>query len=155
MISWLNVPFGILCIFVFLRFFDERVERHPHRVDYAGSLFLAGGIGTLMFVLVMLGSLSVPLTIALAAIAAILITPRSSSTNFHGRSNTMLPVRLYQIRVIRVAWAWAEASRPWRGALDGHHRVLARPSCKARWGSPTVLAGTTLGVTSAMWTVGS
>ena len=39
-----------------VRFFDERVEPHAHRIDYPGSFLLAGGVGTLMFVLVMLGT---------------------------------------------------------------------------------------------------
>ncbi len=57
-IFWLNVPFGILCI-VRDRAVLPRTGRapQPHRIDYAGSLLLAGGIGTLMFVLVMLGNI--------------------------------------------------------------------------------------------------
>ena len=55
-IFWINVPFGILCI-VRDRILFQRADRaHAHRIDYAGSVLLAGGVGTLMFVLVMLGS---------------------------------------------------------------------------------------------------
>ena len=46
-IFWVNVPFGILCIIIIARFFDERIERQAHRIDYAGSVLLAAGIGTL------------------------------------------------------------------------------------------------------------
>src|SRR5258707_3685633 len=54
-IFWLNVPFGILCIAVILRYFHEIVEPHAQSHDYLGSFLLATGAGSLMFVLVMLG----------------------------------------------------------------------------------------------------
>ncbi|MGA2395714.1 MAG: MFS transporter, partial [Candidatus Lustribacter sp.] len=72
-IFWINVPFGILCIAVIMRYFHERIEPHSHRIDYAGSLLLAAGAGTLMFVLVMLGNLPGVIASALTVIGAILI----------------------------------------------------------------------------------
>jgi MFS family permease len=100
-IFWINVPFGLLCIVVIVRFFNERIEPHTQTIDYGGSLLLAGGAGTLMFVLVMLGNLPGELAIGLSIVAAILIawlivhelrTPQP-----------IMPLRLFRIRVIGIS----------------------------------------------------
>ncbi|GAA1780911.1 MDR family MFS transporter [Nocardioides hankookensis] len=38
-----NLPLGLLAASMIWRNFDERVERRPHRIDYAGSVLLTGG----------------------------------------------------------------------------------------------------------------
>ncbi len=55
------------------RYFDERIERHPHRIDYAGAALLAAGTGTLMFVLIMAGNLPAPVETGLGALSVLLI----------------------------------------------------------------------------------
>src|ERR1700733_3555674 len=54
-IFWINVPVGLACIAVMVRVYHETIARVAHQIDYAGSLMLAIGVGTLMFVLVMAG----------------------------------------------------------------------------------------------------
>jgi EmrB/QacA subfamily drug resistance transporter len=43
LIFFVNIPLGLLAGWVLWRRFDERVERRRHRIDYVGSLLLAGG----------------------------------------------------------------------------------------------------------------
>ena len=148
-IFWLNVPFGILCIGVFVRFFDERVEPHPHRIDYAGSILLALGTGTLMFVLVTLGSLATGLTVGLSVVAAVLIVVLIAH-ELH-TPEPMLPLRLYRLRIITVANSGNFAM----GALAMGITAFLPTFVQGAMGLSTVLAGATLGVMSAMWTVGS
>lgn len=148
-IFWINVPFGILCIAVILRYFHERIEPRSHRIDYAGSLLLAGGAGGLMFVLVMLGTLPATLAEALAAVSAILIgllirhelrTPEP-----------MIPVRLYVVRIIGIANTGNFAI----GAFSMGITAFLPTYVQGAMGLSALLAGTTLGITSASWTVGA
>lgn len=148
-IFWLNVPFGILCIVVFVRFFAERVEPHPHRIDYAGSILLALGTGTLMFVLVTLGSLSTALAMVLSVLAVLLIAVLI--VHELRTPEPMLPLRLYRLRIITVANSGNFAM----GALSMGITAFLPTFVQGAMGLSTVLAGATLGVTSGMWTVGS
>jgi MFS family permease len=77
-IFWINVPVGIACIAVVARALHEHVTQIAHRIDYLGSVLLALGVGTLMYVLVMAGelapALAIPLTVgAVLAIALLLV----------------------------------------------------------------------------------
>ena len=42
-IFFVNLPIGAAALWMFLRRFEERVERAPHRIDVLGSLLLTGG----------------------------------------------------------------------------------------------------------------
>ena len=148
-IFWINVPFGILCIAMLLRYFDERVEPQPHRIDYAGSLLLAGGAGALMFVLVMLGNLPGSVALALAAIGAILIA--LLIVHELRTPEPMLPVRLYAVRIIAIANAGNFAM----GALSMGITAFLPTYVQGSMGLSAVLAGATLGITSAAWTLGA
>lgn len=46
-IFFVNLPLGVLALWVLVRRFHEDVERRPHRIDYAGATLLAVG-GTLL-----------------------------------------------------------------------------------------------------------
>ena len=148
-IFWLNVPFGILCLFVIARFFDERVEHREHTIDYLGSLLLAGGTGTLMFVLVMLGSLPAPMAVALAALAIALIAWLIAHEL--RMPEPMLPLKLYHVRIIAIA----NSANFVMGALSMGITAFLPTYVQGAMGLSAVLAGSTLGVTSAAWTVGS
>src|SRR5665213_658846 len=148
-IFWVNVPFGILCIAMVVRFFDERVERHPHRIDYAGSFLLAAGTGTLMFVLGMAGNLPGSIAIALSALAAILIG--ALIAHELRAAEPMMPLRLFRIRVIGVANAANFAI----GAMMMGITAFLPTYVQGAMGLSAVVAGATLGVTSAAWTLGA
>lgn len=148
-IFWLNVPFGIACIAAFVRFFDERVAHHTHRMDYAGSLLLAVGTGLLMFVLVMLGSLPGALAGALGLLAAVLIAVLIGHEL--RTPEPMMPLRLLRVRVIGIANAGNFAV----GALAMGITAFLPTYVQGSMGLSPVLAGTTLGVMSASWTAGA
>ncbi len=148
-IFWLNVPFGILCLLVIARCFDERVEQHNHSIDYLGSLLLAGGTGTLMFVLVMLGSIPVTLTIVLAIVAVVLIACLIAH-ELH-TPEPMMPLKLYYLRVIAIANSGNFAM----GALSIGITAFLPTYVQGAMGLSAVLAGSTLGITAGSWTIGS
>jgi EmrB/QacA subfamily drug resistance transporter len=148
-IFWLNVPFGILCIWLVVHYFDERIERHPHRIDYAGSILLAAGIGTLMFALIMAGNLPVALeallgTIALALMVWLVVHELQTP-------EPMMPLRLFRVRVIGVANAGNFAT----GALAMGITAFLPTYVQGAMGRSAILAGATLGATSLGWTVGA
>jgi len=100
-IFWINVPVGILCIAIMQRVFHEKVTPVAHTIDYAGSLLLAAGVGTLMFVLVMLGNIAPTAAIALGLVSLALL----ALLLWHElrTSEPMMPLFLYKIRLIAVA----------------------------------------------------
>lgn len=74
-IFYINIPLGLLAIFMVGRSLSEQVERREHHIDYAGSALLALGVGLLILELLAGGVdwpwLSLPslLIIAVSAIA--------------------------------------------------------------------------------------
>jgi EmrB/QacA subfamily drug resistance transporter len=148
-IFWLNVPFGILCIAVILRYFHETVEPHAQSIDYLGSFLLATGVGSLMFVLVMLGTIPVALASALSIVAAILIA--ALIVHELRTEHPMMPLRLFRIRVIGVANAGNFAIGAQAIGITAFLPVYVQGSM----GLSAILAGSCLGLMSLNWTIGS
>jgi EmrB/QacA subfamily drug resistance transporter len=76
-IFFVNLPIGAAALWMFIRKFDERVERAPHRIDVLGSLLLTGGAVLLLLGLLEGGvrwSWSSGTSIALFAASAVLLT---------------------------------------------------------------------------------
>ena len=148
-IFWLNVPFGILCIFVIVQYFHETIERHAQTIDYAGSILLATGAGSLMFVLVMLGNIPIALAIGLSIAAVILIV--ALIVHELRTEHPMMPLRLFHMRVIGVANAGNFAI----GAQSIGLTAFLPTYVQGSMGLSAIMAGTCLGLTSLSWTVGS
>jgi hypothetical protein len=51
-VFWVNLPVGAVSIAMFAIFLPERIERRPHRIDYAGAVLLIVGVGAPMLALV-------------------------------------------------------------------------------------------------------
>lgn len=148
-IFWINVPVGIACIAVVLRAYRERIELIAHAIDYAGSALLALGIGTMMYVLVMLGNMPIATelllgSVALVAIGALIVHELRTV-------EPMLPMSLYRIRVIAVA----NAGNFCMGAMVMGISAFLPSFVQGAMGGSAVAAGTVLGSIFVAWTCGS
>lgn len=47
-IFYINIPLGLLAAVLIIRNFDEKVERHTHRIDYAGAALLTASLTLLI-----------------------------------------------------------------------------------------------------------
>ena len=69
-IFFVNLPIGAAALWMFVRRFEERVARAPHRIDVLGSLLLSGG-GVLLLLGLLEGGVrwawASPISIALFA----------------------------------------------------------------------------------------
>jgi EmrB/QacA subfamily drug resistance transporter len=97
-VFWINVPFGLVAMTMLAVTLRERVEPRAHRLDYAGSLLMMLGTGTLLFLLVRATALDWGWTAGLAAGALVLLGWFVA----HERvtPEPMLPLRLWANRVI-------------------------------------------------------
>lgn len=148
-IFWINVPVGIACIAVVARALHEHVTQIAHRIDYLGSVLLALGVGTLMYVLVMAGelapALAIPLTVgAVLAIALLLVHELRAP-------EPMMPLFLYHIRVIVVGTFGNFCI----GAMTMGISVFLPTFVQGALGGSAVMAGSVLGAFFVAWTIGS
>jgi EmrB/QacA subfamily drug resistance transporter len=148
-IFWINVPFGLACIAIVLRFFHERVRSIAHAIDYPGSFLLAIGVGGLMFVLVMAGKLSAAATVALTlfslGVIAVLLIHEARARE------PILPLELYRHPVIALANGGSFAI----GAMLMGVSAFLPTYVQGAMGRTAVVAGTVLGVQSIAWVAGS
>jgi multidrug resistance protein len=148
-IFWINVPFGLACIAIVLRFFSERVTAVTHEIDYAGSLLLAFGVGLLMFVLVMAGNLAAPAFVVLTGVSLIAI---AVLLRHEARvAEPILPLELYRQPIIVLANAGNFAM----GAMLMGVSAFLPTYVQGAMGLTAVLAGTVLGVLMVAWVAGS
>jgi EmrB/QacA subfamily drug resistance transporter len=148
-IFWINVPVGLACVAIVLRFFDERVEHVAHAIDYTGALLLALGVGALMFVLVMAGSLSAATTVALGVASAIAI---AALLRHEARTpEPILPLAFYRHPVIALANGGNFAI----GAMLMGISAFLPTYVQGAMGMTAVVAGSVLGALMVAWVGGS
>jgi EmrB/QacA subfamily drug resistance transporter len=148
-IFWVNVPFGILCIGVLLRYFNETVERRTHTIDYLGSILLALSIGMLMYVLVSFGTLpgGVLATLGVAALVlSVLLIAHELRT-----PEPMLALALMRTRIIGIA----NSGNFMIGALTMGITAFLPTYVQGAMGGSAIVAGASLGVMSAAWVAGA
>jgi EmrB/QacA subfamily drug resistance transporter len=148
-IFWINVPVGLACVAIVVRAYHENIVRIAHRIDYIGSLLLALGVGTLMFVLVMAGNMPVAPGILLAGVAIIAL----AVLVWHEMRTAapMIPLSLYRIRVIAIA----NAGNFIVGAMVIGISVFMPTFVQGAMGRSAVIAGTVLGSIFIGWLCGS
>jgi EmrB/QacA subfamily drug resistance transporter len=148
-IFWINVPVGIACITVVVRAFHENIARVAHRIDYLGSALLALGVGTLMYVLVMLGNMPVGTAVPLAGGAVVVL----ALLLWHElrAPEPMMPLFLYRIRTIAVA----NAGNFFLGAMMMGITAFMPTFVQGAMGRSAVVAGLVLGSIFVGWTCGS
>src|SRR5688500_102779 len=103
-VFYINLPIGLIAMFLIWRFFKERSERREHVLDYLGTVLLSGGA-----VSILLGLLHgvdaygwvAPETLALFGLGAVLI---GAFIVQEGRApEPVLPLWLFRNKVIAVA----------------------------------------------------
>lgn len=71
MVFWINLPFGLIAAAILIWALHEKVERHPHPIDWGGSALMCVGTCTLMFALAQASTLSLATLIGLIVVALI------------------------------------------------------------------------------------
>jgi EmrB/QacA subfamily drug resistance transporter len=149
LVFWVNVPIGLTCIAALAFFLHENVKPREHRIDYAGSVLLALGAGTLMFALVLAGSLSGGVVAALFAAAVLVLV---MLLVYESRvPEPMLPLKLWNKRVI----ALGNVGCFCLGWLLMGVSAFMPTYVQAVMGDPAIVAGVILGSMSICWTLGS
>jgi EmrB/QacA subfamily drug resistance transporter len=148
-IFWINVPVGIGCVAIVVRALHENVARVAHRIDYLGSLLLALGVGTLMYVLVMVGNMPGAVAGVLGGAAFVVL----AWLIVHERRapEPMMPLGLYRIRIIALANSGNFAI----GAVMMGVSAFLPTYVQGAMGRSPVVAGAVLGVVFIGWTCGS
>jgi EmrB/QacA subfamily drug resistance transporter len=103
-IFFVNVPIALVAAWMLQRRFHEDVERRPHRIDYAGSLLLAGAGVTLLLALLEGGvrwSWSSGTSVLLFALAAALLV--GFVLVERRAAEPVLPLWVFRHRVLVVA----------------------------------------------------
>jgi EmrB/QacA subfamily drug resistance transporter len=100
-IFFVNLPIGVAALWMFVRRFDEQVERAPHRIDVLGSLLLTGGGLTLLLGLLEGGvrwAWSSPTSIGLFVAAGVMLV--SFVVVERRAAEPVLPLWVFRHRVI-------------------------------------------------------
>jgi EmrB/QacA subfamily drug resistance transporter len=103
MIFFINLPVGLLGLYLVLRHLPDYREAHPHPLDFAGLVLFGTGIGLLAYVLEVFGdhSLGVPTMVELLAVSAICLAAygmRAARIEF-----PLLQLKLFGIRTFRAS----------------------------------------------------
>lgn len=100
-VFWVNLPIGIVSIAMFALFFDERVERRQHSIDWLGGVLMVLGIGALMLALVQAVRLSSGQIAALVALGAVALGLLAAHERRH--PEPMLPFDLWRRPVLALS----------------------------------------------------
>jgi EmrB/QacA subfamily drug resistance transporter len=148
-VFWVNVPIGIASILMIGGFLREEVRHRRHRIDWAGSMLLLVGFGSLMLALVQSGSLSRMALTALTAtgivaLAGLYIQERHTP-------EPMLPLELWRNRVIVVGSLGNFSS----GAMMMGVAAFLPTYVQGAMGRGPIDGGLVLGAMSVSWAVAS
>jgi EmrB/QacA subfamily drug resistance transporter len=148
-VFWVNVPIGIASIAMIAAYLKEDVQHRAHRIDWAGSLLLLLGFGSLMLALVQSGTLT-PATLATLAatglIALIALYAHERST-----PEPMLPLELWRNRVIVVG----SVGNFTAGAMMMGVAAFLPTFIQGAMGRAPVVGGLVLGAMSVTWALAS
>jgi EmrB/QacA subfamily drug resistance transporter len=156
-VSWrwvffINLPFGIACLVLLLRFYAERTEKRLHVLDYPGALLLSGAIVSLLLALLhggeTYGWLSLE-TLALFGVAvlslALFIVQELKAPE------PMIPLSLFRIRAIAVSSFAVFLAGALMFGVSSYIPLFA----KGVFGSTATEAGFVLAPMSICWVVGA
>jgi len=103
MIFFINLPVGLLGLYLVFRHLPDYREAHPHPLDFAGLILFGTGIGLLAYVLEVFGdhSLSMPTLTGLLAVSIVCLATygiRAARIKF-----PLLRLKLFGIRTFRAS----------------------------------------------------
>jgi len=148
-VFWVNLPVGCLSMALLVVALHEHRAPRRHRIDYVGSLLLAGSSGALILALVQAGDLGFPtvVTLVIAAVLGLLLLLRHE-----GRVvEPMMPLDLWRHPVIAAVNLGALSI----GAVM-MGVVVFLPTCvQGVMGRSALVAGFALTALSLGWPIGS
>ncbi|HBK04807.1 MAG TPA: MFS transporter [Acetobacteraceae bacterium] len=144
-VFWVNIPFGIAAVVMIAVFLREKVERRSHRIDWAGSLLLLVGFGSLMLALVQGGTLGLATVVALAAAGVLALV--ALYLNERSVPEPMLPLELWRNRVIVVGSLGNFTS----GAMMLGVSAFLPTYIQGAMGREAIVGGLVLGAMSVTW----
>jgi EmrB/QacA subfamily drug resistance transporter len=134
MIFFVNVPIGILGLYLVYRHLPDFRAEHTDPLDVVGMILFGSGVGLLSYILEVFGehTLSTAEVLGLLALAVVLLAGygRHAVTAAH----PLLHLRLFGIRTFRVAAAFRSCCRcfiNWAWATAPSNPVCL--SCRKRW----------------------
>lgn len=148
-VSWpwvflVNVPFGILSMFLLIRFLHEKVERKKHVLDFGGAFAVTGAVVALLVAARGGRQALFALPLGLALLVILYLVERRAA-------EPILPIPLFRRRVIAVSSA---ASALIGSAMYGCVTFVPLFVQAVRGGSPT-RAGATIAPVIVAWPVAS
>jgi EmrB/QacA subfamily drug resistance transporter len=148
LVFWFNLPVGAAAIVMFALFFEERVQKRQHRIDWLGGVLLTAGVGALLLALVQARSLGLlSLAVAASGLAALALLARHEART----PEPLVPYRLWRNRVIALGNLGTLATG---AAMMGVSAFLPTFVQGVMGRSPGV-AGFALGCQSVSWTFGT
>lgn len=144
-VFWVNIPFGIAAVVMIGAFLNETVERRSHRIDWAGSLLLLLGFGSLMGALVQGGTLGLSASAGLTALGILALL--GLYLNERSVPEPMLPLELWRSRVIVVGSLGNFTS----GAMMLGVSAFLPTYIQGAMGREAIVGGLALGAMSVTW----
>lgn len=144
-VFWINVPIGLVTVAMIAACLKESVHRRSHRIDWAGSLLLAVGVGALMLALVQGRDMAAPwlagvtLTGALALVALVF--------NERAVPEPMLALELWRNKAVVVGCLGNFTA----GAMMMGIAAFLPTYVQGAMGQPAVTGGLVLGAMSVTW----
>lgn len=145
-IFWVNLPIGFVTLAILILAFREVPQPKQRRIDYAGSVLLVAGIGSLMVALVQWAHLPGATTAGLLVVATVSLT----ALVYHEMhmSEPMLAPELWRNRIVAATNIGALAI----GATMMAVNVFVPIYVQGLLGGTPLLAGFTLTSQSIAWT---
>ena len=148
-VFWVNLPVGAAAIVMISLFLQERVERRPHKVDYAGSVLMTLGMSILLIVLLQGRTLRPAVAVALV-VAGIVILAALFLHELR-TPEPMLPLELWRNRVIAVGSLGGGLA----GAIMMGVSAFLPTYVQGALGRSPLIAGLVLGAMSVSWALAS
>jgi EmrB/QacA subfamily drug resistance transporter len=103
MIFFINLPVGLLGLFLVFRHLPDYREAHPHPLDFAGLILFGTGIGLLAYVLEVFGDHSLSMTTMAVLLAVSIVCLAAYGMRAARIKFPLLRLKLFGIRTFRAS----------------------------------------------------